>query len=44
VWQPAVDAASWPGFVVALDGQVRAAADPLGRSWEWRAAVDAAAS
>ncbi|CAH0195260.1 hypothetical protein SRABI76_01877 [Microbacterium oxydans] len=37
VWQPAVDAASWPGFVVALDGRVRAAADPLGRSWEWRA-------
>ncbi|WP_334149919.1 DUF2332 domain-containing protein [Microbacterium sp.] len=44
VWQPAVDAASWPGFVVALDGQVRAAADPLGRSWEWRAAVAADAS
>jgi len=41
VWQPAVDAASWPGFVVALDGQVRAAADPLGRSWEWRAAIAA---
>ena len=44
VWRPAVDAASWPGFVVALDGQVRAAADPLGRSWEWRAAVAAGAS
>lgn len=37
VWTPAVDAEDWPGFVVALDGQVRAAADPLGRSWEWRA-------
>lgn len=36
-WQPPVDAATWPGFVVALDGQVRAAADPLGRWWEWRA-------
>jgi hypothetical protein len=37
VWQPAVDAASWDGFVVALDGRVRASADPLGRTWEWRA-------
>lgn len=37
VWDPAVDAATWPGFVVALDGEVRAAADPLGRWWEWRA-------
>ena len=37
VWEPAVEAASWPGFVVALDGQVRAAADPLGGWWEWRA-------
>lgn len=37
VWNPAVDAATWPGFVVALDGEVRAAADPLGRWWEWRA-------
>lgn len=36
-WRPAVDAAIWPGFVVALDGAVRAAADPLGRWWEWRA-------
>ncbi|ALX67418.1 DUF2332 domain-containing protein [Microbacterium sp. XT11] len=37
VWRPAVDAASWDGFVVALDGGVRASADPLGRTWEWRA-------
>ncbi|MBO0979991.1 DUF2332 domain-containing protein [Microbacterium sp. SD291] len=36
-WKPPVDAATWPGFVVALDGAVRAAADPLGRWWEWRA-------
>lgn len=35
-WQPPVDPATWPGFVVALDGEVRAAADPLGRWWEWR--------
>lgn len=35
-WTPRVDAESWPGFVVALDGRVRAAADPLGRWWEWR--------
>lgn len=36
-WRPPVDADIWPGFVVALDGEVRAAADPLGRWWEWRA-------
>lgn len=36
-WQPALDPDTWPGFVVALDGDVRAAADPLGRWWEWRA-------
>jgi len=41
-WRPGVDATTWPGFVVALDGHVRAAADPLGRWWEWRA--DAGAS
>lgn len=35
VWKPSVDVASWPGFVVALDGNVCAAADPLGRWWEW---------
>lgn len=40
VWTPPVDAASWPGAVVALDGVVRAAADPLGRMWEWRGSVD----
>jgi hypothetical protein len=28
---------TWPGFVVAHDGRVRAAADPLGAGWEWRA-------
>lgn len=44
VWEPPVDAGAWPGFVVALDGRVRAAADPLGRWWEWRAAVAADAS
>ncbi|MFS0712299.1 DUF2332 domain-containing protein [Microbacterium sp. 2P01SA-2] len=27
----------WPhGFAVALDGEIDAAADPLGRWWEWR--------
>lgn len=36
-WRPAVDPELWSGFVVALDGRVRAAADPLGRWWEWRA-------
>jgi hypothetical protein len=38
IWTPAVDATTWPGFVVALDGEVRASADPLGRHWEWRGA------
>ncbi|KYJ97589.1 DUF2332 domain-containing protein [Microbacterium sp. CH1] len=37
VWEPPVDAETWPGFVVAHDGRVRAAADPLGAWWEWRA-------
>ncbi|WP_298038795.1 DUF2332 domain-containing protein [uncultured Microbacterium sp.] len=37
-WNPPVDAQNWRGSVVALDGCVRAAADPLGRWWEWRAA------
>lgn len=36
IWEPGVDAAAWPGFVVALDARVRAAADPLGAWWEWR--------
>ena len=44
VWQPPVLAEEWPGFVVALDGEVRAAADPLGRWWEWRTGVDASAT
>ncbi|WEK60475.1 MAG: DUF2332 domain-containing protein [Candidatus Microbacterium colombiense] len=37
VWRPPIDASTWTGFVVALDGRVRAAADPLGSWWEWRA-------
>ena len=37
VWEPPVAAETWPGFVVAHDGRVRAAADPLGAWWEWRA-------
>lgn len=44
VWSPRVDAEAWPGFVVALDGRVRAAADPLGRSWEWRAGAGSSAT
>lgn len=44
VWRPSVDATTWSGFVVALDGRVRAAADPLGRWWEWRAGDDVVAS
>lgn len=40
VWRPRVDGETWPGFVVALDGVVRAAADPLGRWWEWRPGAD----
>jgi hypothetical protein len=40
-WVSPVDAATWQqgdqnSFVVALDGEVRAAADALGRWWEWR--------
>lgn len=41
-WRPAVDAGTWHGSVVALDGRVRAAADPLGRWWEWRTPVRSA--
>lgn len=37
VWEPPVDVETWAGFVVAHDGRVRAAADPLGAWWEWRA-------
>ncbi|GAT73964.1 DUF2332 domain-containing protein [Microbacterium hydrocarbonoxydans] len=44
VWRPPVDAERWPGFVVALDGEVRAAADPLGRWWEWRAGSGASSA
>lgn len=36
MWRPPVDPERWPGSVVALDGRVRASADPLGRHWEWR--------
>lgn len=38
------DAVSGPDFLVALDGRVRASADPLGRSWEWRGSEAAAPS
>ncbi|MGV2902083.1 DUF2332 family protein [Microbacterium sp. AGC62] len=43
-WEPPVDPDRWRGFVVALDGRVRAAADPLGRWWEWRPGLPADAS
>lgn len=36
-WHPPVDTAGFAGFAVALDGEVCADADPLGRWWEWRA-------
>lgn len=36
VWEPPIDPESWSGFAVAVDGAVRASADPLGRWWEWR--------
>lgn len=36
-WTPPVDRADFTGFAVALDGEVMADADPLGRWWEWRA-------
>jgi hypothetical protein len=44
VWKPTVDADTWRGFVVALDGRVRAAADPLGGWWEWRTDLPTVAS
>ncbi|WP_029258669.1 MULTISPECIES: DUF2332 domain-containing protein [unclassified Microbacterium] len=44
VWVPSVDADGWPGFVVAIDGRVRAAADPLGGWWEWRTSPSTVAS
>lgn len=35
-WVAAPDEATWPGgFALALDGEVSAAADPLGAWWEW---------
>ena len=37
VWEPPVAVETWPGFVVAPDGRVRAAAAPRGAWWEWRA-------
>ena len=36
-WRPAVDAASWGGFVLGVDGVPVAAVDPLGEFVEWRA-------
>lgn len=36
-WDPPVDAASWGGFVLGLDGRPLAAVDPLGAFVEWRA-------
>lgn len=35
-WRPPVDQSDFDGFAVALDGEVLADADPLGRWWEWR--------
>jgi hypothetical protein len=37
-WRPPLDAGEWPNgaFALALDGDVLAAADPLGASLEWR--------
>lgn len=39
-----IDSASWPDFVVSVDGEPRASADPLGRWWEWRAGESPSAS
>lgn len=36
-WTPPIDAEGWPGFALALDGRVLAAADPLGAWIDWRA-------
>lgn len=44
VWSPPVPPEDWTGFVVALDGLVRAEADPLGRWWEWRAGAQPTAT
>ena len=40
-WTPSLDEGVWSGSAVALDGHVRAAADPLGRWWEWRTGAGA---
>lgn len=37
-WVPPIDRDTWPGFALALDGRVLAAADPLGSWIDWRAA------
>ncbi|WP_292831099.1 DUF2332 domain-containing protein [Microbacterium sp.] len=40
-WTAPIDPATWPGgFAVALDGQVEAAADPLGGWWSFRDASE----
>ncbi|KNY06229.1 DUF2332 domain-containing protein [Microbacterium sp. GCS4] len=44
VWTPPVRSEEWSGFVVALDGFVRAEADPLGRWWEWRTGAEPTAT
>jgi hypothetical protein len=37
-WRPPIDETDWPGgFALALDGEVLAAADPLGSAVHWRA-------
>lgn len=36
-WHPPIDAASWGGFVLGIDGRPLAAVDPLGGFVEWRA-------
>ncbi|WP_309069607.1 DUF2332 domain-containing protein [Microbacterium sp.] len=36
-WTSPIDAEDWPGFALALDGRVLAAADPLGSWIDWRA-------
>jgi hypothetical protein len=36
-WQPAVDPATWGGFVLGVDGRALAAVDPLGAFVRWRA-------
>ena len=45
-WHPPIEAADWPegGFALALDGQVLAAADPLGGWLAWRSGAGEGAS